>query len=135
MQKQRGFCSDAIFCRFLEFVFFLSPSQALISLLILAVEITASSHYRREAKARVLSPHLEAGVIINDGAALPAFSQDLHRIYQGHYPQAISCLAGGTFIGTDAADLQRSLAEGSVKVKNLHGLKEGRGKFVGTGTC
>lgn len=31
---------------------------------------------------------------------------------------------------TDVADLQNSLTEDSVKVKNPQGLKEGRGKFM-----
>lgn len=36
-------------------------------------------------------------------------------------------------MGTEA-DLQNSLTEGSRKVKNLHGLKEGRDKFMGIGS-
>lgn len=38
-------------------------------------------------------------------------------------------------MGTGAAELQISLAEDSVKVKNLYGLKESRDKFMGTGIC
>ena len=37
-------------------------------------------------------------------------------------------------MGTDAADLQYSLTEDSVKVKNLHRLKESRDKFMGIGS-
>lgn len=81
---------------------------------------------------RVLCPDLGTGTIINDWAALSAFNQDLHRFYQGCWPQAILCLARDIFMRTEA-DLQNSLAEGSRKVKNLHGLKEGKDKFMGVG--
>lgn len=37
-------------------------------------------------------------------------------------------------MGTDAADLQNSLTEDSLKVKILHGLKESKDKFTGSGS-